>query len=139
VAEPVKYGASRPAAGQRVLTSRFSFAATLERLEAAIVVRELWVVATLDPQLLSRRAGFELLQARQLLFFHPRFVARLFAANPSGLVEVPLKLVVLELPDGSVRVHAPDPKSAFARYDGLGALGDELAPLCSEIVQAVTL
>jgi uncharacterized protein (DUF302 family) len=139
MAELVQYGVSRPTTGQRVLESRFAFEATIARLERAIVARELWVVAALDPQLLTRRAGFELLPARQLLFFHPRFVARILAANPSALVEAPLKIVVLELPDGSVRVHAPDPRSAFTHYDGLASLGDELAPLCNEIVEAGTL
>ena len=135
--EPVTYGPLLPADDPRWLTSAFAFEETVRQLEAAIDAAGLWLVHTIDPQVLLKRGGYEIPRVRQLLFFHPRFMARLLAANPAGVVEAPLKLVVLELPGGLVRVRTPEPRLAFARHPGLGGLGSELQVLTDTIATSI--
>lgn len=136
--QPVAYApADLEPHGQLERISPLPFAATLERLKAAIAAEDLWLIHEIDPEQLLARGGYCILPVRQLLFFHPRFMARLLEANPNGLVEAPLKLVLLQRPGGGVSIHHPDVAVAFARHPGLEALGIELASLCRRVVDAV--
>ena len=124
--------------GPRRGVSPLSFTATVERLKAAIEAEGLWLIHEIDPEQLLARGGYCILPVRQLLFFHPRFMVPLLEANPDGLIEAPLKLVVLQRPGGEVSIHHPDVAAAFAQHPGLEPLGIELASLCQRIVDAVT-
>ena len=117
--------------------SRLSFEDTLATLKVAIETEGLWLLHEIDPQMLLKRGGFQIHPARQLLFFHPRYVVRIMEINPSALIEAPLKIAVLELPDGSVLLRHQDVAAGFERYPGLAALGTELAELCERVVATV--
>jgi len=122
---------------QRTAISRLPFEETLACLKEAIQAEGLWLVHEIDPQMLLKRGGFEILATRQLLFFHPRYMVRLLECDPSALVEAPLKLVIMEMPDGSVTLRHPDVAAAFARYPGLESLGTELSEICQRLLAAV--
>lgn len=119
-------------------TSRYPFDETCSRLKAAITDADLWLIHEIDPQMLVRRGGYEILATRQLLFFHPRFMVRLLRGDPNALIEAPLKLVVMEMPTGAVAVRSSNPVEAFARYGGLEELGRELSELCSALTASVS-
>ena len=125
----VEYGRASWPATQSVAISPFSFAETVERLKRAIAAENLWLIHEIDPQVLLERGGFASGAARQLLFFHPRYAARLLAVDPSALIEVPLKLLVLQMADGSVTVRHTRVEELFARYPGLAELSRELSTL----------
>jgi uncharacterized protein (DUF302 family) len=107
----------------------------LWRLREAIEVADLWILHEIDPQLLLRRGGYEIGTARQILFFHPRYVVRMLAADPTSLPEAPLKFTLLALADGTTMLRWFDPAAAFGRYGNpaLSALGIELAELCEKL------
>jgi len=123
---------------QRSRTCTLSVPDVVARLRSAIEAAAFWVLHEIDPQLLLQRGGCAIGAARQILFFHPRYVVRLLAADPAALLEAPLKFGVLELPDGIVVVRWTDPAAAFARYGStaLADLGRELAEACEEIATA---
>jgi uncharacterized protein (DUF302 family) len=127
-----------PPAHHRVVVSAFPFERTLAVLKGAIAAVDLWLIAEINPQALLAKADFEMPPARQLLFFHPRYMARLLSANPNGLAEAPLKFVLLAYADGKVRVHHPDPARAFAAHPGLGELGQDLATVTEKILSSIT-
>lgn len=122
----------------KVSFSLFNFEETLRRLKAAIEAEEVWLIHEIDPQLLLLRGGYSILPTRQLLFFHPRYLARLLEGDPSGLIEAPLRLVVWASPDGRVRLRYPEVAKAFSRYPALEALGHELDSLCQRVVASVS-
>jgi uncharacterized protein (DUF302 family) len=122
---------------QKVYRSPLDTEATVAALEAAIAAADLWVVAKLDPKMLLAKGGYTIRPTRQLFYFHPRYMSRLLATNPAGIVEAPLKFVVLEGTDGTVTVRHPDNAAAFAAYPGLGDLAAELDAVTSQIVTAV--
>jgi uncharacterized protein (DUF302 family) len=101
---------------QRWRTSAVPLPEIVARSRSANEAEGLWNLQEIDPQALLSHGGYEIRAARQLLFFHPRFVDRLLAADPAALLEAPLKFVVLELPDGTVTVRWADPMAGFARY-----------------------
>lgn len=136
----VIYGADgRVTQGRQVVhVSRLAFDATVAELEAAIGAEDLWVVARLDPQMLLAKGGFAIRPARQLFYFHPRYMSRLLATNPAAIVEAPLKLVVLEGVAGDVTVRHPDVAAAFAAYDAMTPLATELEEITARVVARVT-
>ena len=119
-------------------TSQYPFDETCSRLRTAIADADLWLIHEIDPQMLVRKGGYEILATRQLLFFHPRFMVRLLRGDPDALIEAPLKLVVMEMPTGAVTVRSSNPAEAFARYVGLEELGGELSELCIALTATVT-
>ncbi len=123
---------------QRCRVSALPVADVVARLRKAIEAADFWVLHEIDPQMLLRRGGYAIGAARQILFFHPRLMARLLAADPAALLEAPLKFAILELPGGTVMVRWSDPAAAFARYGSraLADLGRELAAACKEIATA---
>ncbi|WP_306600456.1 DUF302 domain-containing protein [Geothrix sp. 21YS21S-2] len=137
---PVTYG--DPPGGPGTLwsaRSRFPFHETLQGLKEAIAAEDLLLIHEIDPQVIMARGGFVTWPIRQLLFFHPRFMVRLLEGDPSALVEVPLKVVILEMPDGRVFVRRPDTQNAFRRYLNLRQLGAELDGICQRLVGTVAI
>ncbi len=122
---------------QAVVTSTLDFEGTLARLKQGIEAADLWLIQEIDPRMLLRRGGYLIAPARQLLFFHPRYVVRLLAADPAAVVEIPLKLVVLQMPDGSVTVRHADVRAQLDRYPGMQALADELATISARLLASV--
>ncbi|GAA0707640.1 DUF302 domain-containing protein [Dokdonella soli] len=101
---------------QREAVSALSFDDTLAQLKQRLAAEDLWLIHEIDPQKLLQRAGHEMGPARQLLFFHPRYMLRLLATDPAALIEAPLKLALLESPDGTVRLRWFDPLASLDRY-----------------------
>ncbi|SDR12457.1 Uncharacterized conserved protein, DUF302 family [Rhizobiales bacterium GAS191] len=134
----IAYAAPGEAAGafQRARSCDLTVEDAVARLRNAIIADDLWVLHEIDPQAVLRRAGYAIAAARQILFFHPRFMARILAADPAALLEAPLKFAILELPGGGVSLRWLDPAVAFGRYrsPALDILGQELAAICERIV-----
>ncbi len=121
---------------QKSRPSAAPFTEAVWRLREAIEVDDFWILQEIDAQLLLKRAGYAVGPVRQILFFHPRFMARILAADSAALLEAPLKIAILgSAPDG-VQLRWNDPAPAFARYGHpeLAVLGLELAAACDEIV-----
>src|ERR1700760_642979 len=133
----VAYGAPGPASGgfQHSRICPTPLGDVVWRLREAIEAADLWILHEIDPQLLLRRGGYEIGAARQILFFHPRYVVRMLEADPTSLPEAPLKFVLLAQPDGATALRWLDPAASFARYGNpvLTALGKELAELCEKL------
>ena len=122
---------------QKARKTTASVDAAVVALKSAIIAADVWVLHEIDPQALLHRGGIEIGPARQLLFFHPRFMKRLLDAEPAAGLEAPLKFLVLpEGPDVVVRWY--DPLQSFSRYGvpALSALGVELSALCEQIAEA---
>jgi len=136
---PIRLG--KPAQAPATATASLSplpFQETITHLKGAIEAEGLWLIHEIDPQRLLARAGYSSLGLRQLLFFHPRYLVPLLEADPRALVEVPLKLVILELPDGKVSVRRPEILAAIGGYPALGALAAELDALCRRLVSTLS-
>lgn len=125
----------KPIAFQHMLATDLPFEHVLQRLRDAIEEAGFWILHEIDPQALLLRGGYRIRSARQMLFFHPRFVARILGIDPAALIEAPLKIAVVEGPSGRVMLRWFAPDLSFARYDipELAELGRELAKMCDAI------
>lgn len=135
----VPYGGITGAADgfQRSRVSGLPFSEVVTRMKVGIDAAGLRVLHEIDPQVLLR-GGYTIGKARQILFFHPRYVARILSADPAALIEAPLKFVILELAAAQVSVRWFDPAGSFNRYGNpaLARLGKELSGVCLEIITA---
>ena len=134
----VDYAVASTPSFQHVVTSRLDLEATVEHLKQKLAELDLWLIHEINPQMLLERGGFKIGPARQLLFFHARYVVTLLNTDPSALSEIPLKLIVLQAPDGSVTVRHTDVNSLLGRYAGLDSLSAELAKLSRELLESVS-
>lgn len=121
---------------QHLKICNLPFDVILERLREAIRTEDLMVLHEIDPQAILARSNYVIGRARQLFFFHPRLMARLLAADPSAVLEVPLKFSIVAGAQDHVSVRWLDPAASFARYgqSALEHLGHELAEICLRIV-----
>jgi uncharacterized protein (DUF302 family) len=134
----IMYGEAT-AAFQHARTTPLPFEEVLTLLRQAIKAAGLWVLHEIDPQTVLHRGGYDIGPARQILFFHPDLMIRLLHANPAALLEAPLKLAVMQQPDGTVTIRWHDPAVAFGRYGNpvLTDMGQDLASRCARIVTAI--
>lgn len=124
--------------GQWAVRSRFDFEETIARLKHAIAAHELLLISEIDPQKILMSAGMQLRPARQLLFFHPRYMKRLLQGDARAVPEVPLKIVVLEAENHSVIVRGAETTHSFAAYPALADLARKLDIVRSQIVSNVS-
>ena len=95
------------------------------------------VVEEINPQQMLRMVGMRVSGMRQIFFFHPRYMKRIFETNRNGGIEPPLKVLVMERPDGGVMVRYHDPVHQFAPYPGLEDVAADLRTVIEKVVGAV--
>ncbi len=122
---------------QAMVVSAYDFNDTVELLTAAIEEQNLMVIKEIDAQKMLKMANKQVGGMKQLLFFHPRYMKRVLEANPMGTIEPPLKIAVMERPDGKVIVKYIKPSSLFGKYSGLEEIGKELDEIVTQITDSV--
>ncbi len=114
-----------------------SFAAVLEKTKSEILKNDLWIIAEINPQILLEKEGYKILEARQILFFHPKFMVKLLSEDPSAVMAVPLKVILMKLPDGQVIIQATDPCEIFEKFPKLFSLANELSDIVINLFKSI--
>jgi len=122
---------------QTELTSVYDFEQTLDHLRQGIQAQGFLLLHEIDTQKIVKAHGVEIAGLKQLLFFHPRYIKAIMAANSAGVVEAPLKFVVMETPP-SVTVRYTKPSHLFGRYTALEEIGEILDSIVRTIAKSVT-
>ncbi len=117
--------------------SAHDFDRTVALLKQAIEGENLMVVHEINAQQMLRMVGVRTGGMRQILFFHPRFMKRLIETNRHGGIVPPLKVLVMEMPNGRVMVRYHDPVHQLEPYTGLEELAAELRGVIEHVVAAV--
>jgi uncharacterized protein (DUF302 family) len=98
-----------------VTRSAFGYAETMTRLIEAITGRGLIVFGQIDHGAAAREAGLELPAEEVVLLGNPRAGTPLMQSDPRIGVELPLRMLVWEGPDGTLLGYT-DPLELAARY-----------------------
>ena len=104
-------------------------AATIARVEPALATRKLTLFATIDHAENARAAGLVLPPATVFIFGNPAVGTRVMQCDLASAIDLPLRLVVWESPEGAVWVGYRDPAGLAARHD---------LARCAEIVTAMS-
>lgn len=102
--------------GMARLRARDSVDAAFTRLEAAVAQRGLTVFARLDFAADAAAVGLTLPPTRLLLFGNPRAGTLLMAAAPTAALDLPLKVLIWEVADGTVWVGYNTPAYLGERH-----------------------
>ncbi len=129
-------GPPPPAFLTTVQSSR-SFDATVDVLTQAIESENLMVVHEINAQQMLRMVGVRTGGMKQILYFHPRFMQQIIETNRNGGIVPPLKILVMERPDGGVMVRYHDPEALFSSYQGLEGVAQELKGITERVVASV--
>jgi len=117
--------------------SSYGFDDTVDLLKGAIEEENLMVIYEVNAQQMLRMVGMQTKGMKQILFFHPRYMKRIIETNRNGAIVPPLKIAVMEMPNGKVMVRYAKPTYLFAPFDGLGEVAQELEELVAKIVDNV--
>jgi uncharacterized protein (DUF302 family) len=93
-----------------------SFADTVQALESAILSRELVIFARIDFSGDAERAGLAMRPTRLLIFGSPRAGTPLMVAAPTLAIDLPLKVLVSEDPDGRAWLSYNSPQYLRDRH-----------------------
>jgi uncharacterized protein (DUF302 family) len=117
------------------LLSRHSVGETVDRLEALLRAKGIKIFARIDQAAEASAAGLTLRPTVLLIFGDPKTGTPLMDRHPSIALDLPLKALVAELPDGTVHLSYNSPEFLRERH-GLDALPfGPLERLLSEATQ----
>ena len=124
-------------ASQVMTASTYDFNDTVEILTVAIEEENMMVLKEIDAQKMLKMVNKKVGGMKQLLFFHPRYMKQIIETNRMGAIEPPLKVAIMERPDGKVMVKYIKPSYLLGEYPGLEALGAELDVVVQRITSSV--
>jgi uncharacterized protein (DUF302 family) len=117
------------------LRSHHSVNETVDRLEALLAAKAIKIFARIDHAAEARAVGLTLRPTVLLIFGDPKTGTPLMDRHPSIALDLPLKALIAESPDGSVHLTYNSPEFLRERH-GLDALPlGALEKLFSEATQ----
>ena len=87
----------------------------------------------IDTQAIVAKHGVTIPPLRQLLFFHPKYIAEIMANDPLAINDIPLKLVLQELDAHTTQLSFKNPVHSLQDY----GLKPEMAEELLERVQGI--
>jgi uncharacterized protein (DUF302 family) len=124
-------------AGVVQLPCKRSVAATINRLQELLNQRQVLVFAHIDFSGDAERAGLAMRPEQMLIFGNPKGGTPLMQAVPLAGLDLPMKVLVWEAPDGAVWAAYNDPTYLQRRYGLSASLVANLAALIPLIKSAV--
>ena len=121
-----------------VTESIYDFSDTVELLRTSIEKQNVMVINEVDLQKMLRLIGVKTKGMRQIFFFHPRYMKRIYETNKQASIEPPLKFMVMEMPNGKVMVRYVRPSYKLSPFMGLNELATELDELTATIAKSIT-
>lgn len=117
--------------------SRYSFAETVEKLEALLQEKSIHLFTIIDHSGEAARAGLSMPPTKVLIFGNPKGGTPLMLAAPSLAIDLPLKILVAEDAQGKVWLSWNDPaylqerhgfpKELMANIGAAGMLASQLS------------
>lgn len=87
----------------------------------------------IDTQAIVAKHGVTIPPMRQLLFFHPKYIAEIMANDPLAINDIPLKLVLHQLDETTTQLSFKNPMHSLQDY----GLKPEMAEELLERVQGI--
>lgn len=126
----------KPPKDRGMVTSKYDFDETVSRVKQAIEGQQLMVLFSADHQQMLKMVGVDAMPMQTIEFFHPRYGKRIFEGNRDASAEVPLRIMVMEGPMGTM-VSWVKPSTTIGKYKGLEGLGAELDTTLQQVATTV--
>lgn len=109
-------GTVTPRDGWVVIDTDKSFAALVERLEAAVKAEKMGLVTSASASEGARTAGIAIPGNKVIGVFRNDYARRMLGASVSAGIEAPIRFYVTENPDGTATLSYKTPGAVFAPY-----------------------
>ncbi len=119
------------------IASHHSVDETVRRLQSVFAEKGVQVFAVIDHSGEAEKAGLKMLPTKVVIFGSPKSGTPLMVAAPSLAIDLPLKALVAEDPNGKVTVTYNDPEYLRARHGVPTELMKSLAGPGALIAKAV--
>jgi len=126
-----------PDNGMVHLNSRYSFSATIARLESSLEQHGLKVFCRIDHSGEAEKAGLRMQPAQVIVFGSPKVGTPLMMASPTLAIDLPLKALVWQEANGRVRLTYNDPAYLQRRHAVPAELLPNIAALSGLFARAV--
>ena len=120
------------------LTSKRSASDVLARLLSLLKTKEITVFTVVDHSGEAAKVGIEMHDTKLVIFGNPRAGTLVMLAEPGSALDLPLKILIAEISDGSTRISYNSPAYLQSRY---GLEPDLMKPLAAveQIAAAIAL
>lgn len=122
--------------GVVVFKSRYSVDETVRKIEDSVAEKGIKLFDDIDQAALGNAAGNRVRPSRLILFGNPALGTTFITANPVAGLDWPVRVLVYETKDGTVRVAYTD-FDWIARRHGITSRDKEFK-MASEVIKAVT-
>lgn len=95
-------------------------------LKKRIVDHGFLLLHEIDTQAIVAKHGVYIPHLRQLLFFHPKYIAEIMANDPLAINDIPLKLVLQEIDAQTTQLSFKNPVGSLQDYGLKPEMGEEL-------------
>jgi uncharacterized protein (DUF302 family) len=119
------------------LVSRESVAEVLRRLLTLLRDKGITVFAVVDHSGEAAKAGMEMHETKLVIFGKPEAGTPVMIAAPDSALDLPLKILIAERPDGGTQVSYNKPSYLQARFDLSANLVANIAVI-EQIAAAIT-
>ncbi|WP_164732272.1 DUF302 domain-containing protein [Flagellimonas oceanensis] len=85
-------------------------------LKKRIVEHGFLLLHEIDTQAIVAKHGVRIAPLRQLLFFHPNYIAEIMANDPLAINDIPLKLVLCQLDANTTQLSFKNPVGSLQDY-----------------------
>jgi uncharacterized protein (DUF302 family) len=102
--------------GIQTLTSHHSVEETVTRLETLLKEKGVKLFCLVDHSGEAHAAGLTMLPTKLLIFGNPKAGTPLMLAAPSTALDLPLKILVAETPEGATQLSWNDPSWLQSRH-----------------------
>ncbi|MFQ5799336.1 MAG: DUF302 domain-containing protein [Bacteroidota bacterium] len=130
-------GMMKPPQFQVMVPSKYSFDDTVELLKSAIEGQNFMVISELDIQKMLRMVGVQRKGMKKIFFLHPSYMKRILEANRHATAEPPLKIDIMEMPNGRAMVRYIKPSHIFGQYEGMEEISKELETVLLKLMESV--
>ena len=92
------------------------FGQLYDALKKRIVDHGFLLLHEIDTQAIVAKQGVHIPPLRQLLFFHPKYIAEIMANDPLAINDIPLKLVLHQLDAQTTQLSFKNPLGSLRDY-----------------------
>ena len=115
--------------GIKTILSRHPFEETIDHLQFLLVEKTITLFDLVDHAGQAREVGLSMLPTKLLIFGNPRAGTPLMLAAPSIALDLPLRILVAQQPDGTVQLSWNDPAWLRQRHN----LPAEMQPVLAAV------
>nr|WP_321412843.1 DUF302 domain-containing protein [uncultured Allomuricauda sp.] len=110
------------------------FGQVYDTLKKRIVEHGFLLLHEIDTQAIVAKHGVSIPPLRQLLFFHPNYIAEIMANDPLAINDIPLKLVLQEIDAQTTQLSFKNPVGSLQDYGLKPEMAEELLERVQEVI-----